>query len=103
VEERGKEGAVRRGDAWPVNLPLQDCQLVAQRQYLDVLVRVADRQQPYEGEHTRHGEVGQSQHQRPFAKTFTSQAMDGVFGIRNPSELLKREQMCRLNVMAENR
>jgi hypothetical protein len=57
VEERGKQGAVRRGDAWPVDLPLQDGQLVAQCQYLDVLVDVADRQQPYEGEHTRHGEV----------------------------------------------
>ncbi|WP_169317189.1 hypothetical protein [Actinacidiphila oryziradicis] len=65
MEERGKEGAVRRGDAWPVDLPLQDGQLVAQCQYLDVLVDVGHRQQPYEGEHVRHGEVGQSkQHNR---------------------------------------
>jgi hypothetical protein len=61
VEERGQESAIRRGDTWPVDLPLQDGQLVPQRQYLDVLVNVAHRQQPYEGEHARHGEVGQSQ------------------------------------------
>jgi hypothetical protein len=65
VEERGEDGAVRRGDAWPVDLPPQDRQLVAQRQYLDVLVDVGHRQQPYEGEHARHSEVGQSkQHNR---------------------------------------
>ncbi|GAA1933484.1 hypothetical protein [Streptantibioticus ferralitis] len=61
VEERSQEGAVRRGDAWPVDLPLQDRQLVAQRQYFDVLVGVAHWKQPYEGEDARHGEVGQSQ------------------------------------------
>ncbi|WP_407647213.1 hypothetical protein [Actinacidiphila soli] len=33
VEERGKEGAVRRGDARPVDLPLQDGQLVADDAY----------------------------------------------------------------------
>jgi hypothetical protein len=31
VEERSKESAVRCGDARPVDLPLQDRQLVAQR------------------------------------------------------------------------
>jgi hypothetical protein len=67
VEEHGQESAVRRSDARPVDLPLQDGQLVAQRQYLHVLVDVADRQQPYEGEHTRHGEVGQSQQHDPSA------------------------------------
>jgi hypothetical protein len=61
VEERGQESAIRRGDAWPVDLPLQDGRLVPQRQYLDGLVNVAHRQQPYEGEHARHDEVGQSQ------------------------------------------
>ncbi|MFD0503455.1 hypothetical protein ACFQ0G_11885 [Streptomyces chiangmaiensis] len=66
MEERGQESAIRRGDAGPVDLPLQDSQLVAQRQYLDVLVHIAHRQQPDEGEHARHGEVGQSQqHERP--------------------------------------
>jgi hypothetical protein len=37
VKERGKEGEVRRGDARPVDLPLHDGQLMAQRQYLDAL------------------------------------------------------------------
>jgi len=58
VQERGKESTVRRGDPGPVDLPLQDSQLVAQRQDLDVLVHIAHRQQPYEGEHARHGETG---------------------------------------------
>ncbi|WP_164835779.1 hypothetical protein [Actinacidiphila soli] len=49
--ERGKECAVRRSNPWPVDSPLQNGQLVAQRQYLHVLVHVAHRQQPYEGEH----------------------------------------------------
>jgi hypothetical protein len=44
VEERGKESAVLRGDPRPVDLPLQDRQLVAQRQYLDVLVSIVHRQ-----------------------------------------------------------
>ncbi|MGW0730576.1 hypothetical protein [Streptomyces mirabilis] len=66
VKERSQEGAVRRGDAPPVDLPLQDRQLVAQRQYFDVLVGVAHWKQPHEGEDARHGEVGQSQqHDRP--------------------------------------
>jgi hypothetical protein len=46
VEKRCQESAVRRGDARPVDLPLQDGQLVAQCQYLDVLVHIADRQEP---------------------------------------------------------
>jgi hypothetical protein len=56
---------VRWAGARPVDLPLQDGQLVAQRQDLDVLVRSAHRQQPYEGEHARHGQVGQSQQHDP--------------------------------------
>jgi hypothetical protein len=66
MEERGQERTVRRRDARPVDLPLQDGQLVAQRQYLDLLVHLTHRQQPYEGEHARHGEVGKSQqHDQP--------------------------------------
>jgi hypothetical protein len=61
VKERGKEGAVRRGDARRVDLPLRDGQLMAQRQYLDVLVHITHQEQSYEGEHARHSEVGQSQ------------------------------------------
>jgi hypothetical protein len=65
VEDCGQERSVRRSDARPVDLPLQDGQLVAQRQYLDVFVDVPHRQQPYEGEHARYDEVGQSkQHDR---------------------------------------
>ncbi|MEU1629789.1 hypothetical protein ABZ746_31725 [Streptomyces sp. NPDC020096] len=67
VQERGKESAVRRGDARPVDLPLQDRQLVAQRQHLDVPVNLAHRKQPHQGEHARHGEVGQSQQHDPSA------------------------------------
>lgn len=46
TEEGGKEGAIRRRDTRPVDLPLQHNQLVAQHQYLDVLVHAAHRQQP---------------------------------------------------------
>jgi hypothetical protein len=46
VKERGKESAVHRSDARPVDLPLQDRQLMPERQYFDVLVQIAHRQQP---------------------------------------------------------
>jgi hypothetical protein len=92
MEKRSKECAVRRSDPWPVDSPLQDGQLVAQRQYLHVLVHVAHRQQPYKSEHAWHGEVGQSQQHDPsdtptrrspaVTRTCTSQDMDGVFGTR---------------------
>jgi hypothetical protein len=49
------------GEAGLVDLTLQDGGLVTQRKNLDVLVHIAHRQQPYEGEHAREGEVGQSQ------------------------------------------
>ncbi|MGI5518767.1 hypothetical protein [Streptomyces sp. CA-106131] len=66
VQQRRQEGTVRLRDPRPVDLPLQDRQLVAQRQYFDVLVHIAHRQQPYQGEHARHSEVGQSQqHDQP--------------------------------------
>jgi hypothetical protein len=66
VEKCGQERTIRRGDARPVDLSLQDGKLVAQRQHLDVLVYIAHRQQTYEGEHARHGEIGQSQqHDQP--------------------------------------
>jgi hypothetical protein len=65
VQERGKESTVRRSDARPDGLPLQDGQLVAQSQYPDVLVDAGHREQQYEGEHARHDEAGQSkQHKR---------------------------------------
>ena len=42
-------------------LPLQDRELVTQREDLRVLVPVAHRQQPQQREHVRHTEIGQSQ------------------------------------------
>jgi hypothetical protein len=61
MEQGGEERPVRSGEAGLVDLTLQDTELVAQRQNLDVLVGVARRQQPYEGEHARERQVGQSQ------------------------------------------
>ena len=66
VQERGQERPVRAGRARPLDLALQDGELVAQHQDLDVLVGPAHRQQPDHGEQARYGEVGQSQqHGRP--------------------------------------
>jgi hypothetical protein len=56
-----EECPVGSGEAGFVNLALQDDELVAQRQDLDVLVDVAHRQQPYDGEQARECQVGQSQ------------------------------------------
>jgi hypothetical protein len=61
VEEGGEERPVRRGEAGLVDLALQDGELVAQRKNLDVLVRIGHRYEPYEGEHARERQVGQSQ------------------------------------------
>jgi hypothetical protein len=49
VEKRCQKCAVCRRDAWPVDLSLQGVQLVAQRQYLDVFVRIAQRQHSHGG------------------------------------------------------
>ncbi|GAA2077324.1 hypothetical protein [Actinomadura alba] len=43
VQQSGEQSAVYRGEAWLAGLPLQDRELVAQRQDLDVLVGVAHR------------------------------------------------------------
>jgi hypothetical protein len=67
VEERGQESAVRGGKSGSVDLPLQDRELVAQRQDLNILVHVTHWQQADEGEHARHGKVGQSQQHDPSA------------------------------------
>jgi hypothetical protein len=61
VQEGGEERAVGRGEAGLVDLALQDSELVTQRKNLDVFVRVAHRQQAYEGEDARERQVGQSQ------------------------------------------
>ncbi|WP_189492340.1 hypothetical protein [Streptomyces antnestii] len=49
--------AVGPGELRLVDLPLQNGQLVAQRQDFGVLVAVAHQQDPYQGEHTRHRSV----------------------------------------------
>jgi hypothetical protein len=48
VHHGGQERSVASGESWPgrAELPLQDRDLMAQRQDLDVLVLVACRQQP---------------------------------------------------------
>jgi hypothetical protein len=61
VQQGGEERPVRRGETGLADLTLQDGKLVTQRQDLDVLVRIAHRQQPDEGEHARERQVGQSQ------------------------------------------
>jgi hypothetical protein len=61
MEQGGEQRPVRRGEARLVDLTLQHAELMAQRQDLDVLVGVAHRQQPDEGEHARKCQVGQSQ------------------------------------------
>ena len=61
MERGGEERPVGSGGAGLVDLRLQDTELVAQRQNLDVLVGVARRQQPYDGEHACERRVGQSQ------------------------------------------
>jgi hypothetical protein len=62
VQERGQQPAVVRRERGLAHLPLQDRQLVPQRQDLQVLVAIAHRQQAYERERVRQGETGQSQH-----------------------------------------
>ncbi|MFD3558300.1 hypothetical protein ACFWVU_01335 [Streptomyces sp. NPDC058686] len=47
-----------------VDLPLQHGELMAQCQDLGILVMVAHREDPYQGEHARQGQVGQSQQYR---------------------------------------
>jgi hypothetical protein len=63
VQQRGQQGPVGRGDPHPVRteLPLQDRELVAQREDLRVFVLAAHRQQPQQREHVRHTEVDRSQ------------------------------------------
>lgn len=61
MQERGQEHPIRGCQPRPVELPLQDGKLVAQRQDLDVFLGAADRQQSDHGEHARDSQVGQSQ------------------------------------------
>jgi len=58
------ERAVVRRERGLAHFALQDRQLVPQRKDLHVLVAVAHRQQAYERERIRQGEIGQSRHGR---------------------------------------
>jgi len=62
VQQCRQERPVSRGEPHPVRaeLPLQDQELVAQREDLRVLVPAAHRQEPQQREHVRHTEVCQS-------------------------------------------
>jgi hypothetical protein len=63
VQQRRQQRPVSRGGPHPVRteLPLQDRELMAQREDLCVFVPAAHRQQPQQREDVRHTEVGQSQ------------------------------------------
>ena len=63
VQQRRQQRPITRGEPHPVRteLPLQDRELVAQREDLRVFVPAAHRQQPQQREHVRHTEIGQSQ------------------------------------------
>ena len=63
VQQRRQQRPITRGEPDPVRteLPVQDRELVAQREDLRVLVSAAHRQQPQQREHVRHTEVSQSQ------------------------------------------
>ena len=66
VQEGGQERPVRAGEVWLVDLVLQDAQLVAQGQDLDVLLSRTHGQEFDQGEQAGQGKVGQSrQHNQP--------------------------------------
>ena len=67
MQQRRQQRAVTCGEPDPVRteLPLQDRELVAQREDLCVFVPAAHRQQPQQREHVRHTKVGQSQRHGP--------------------------------------
>jgi hypothetical protein len=61
LQQCGEQRPVGPGRMWLAYLPLQHDELVAQRQDLQILLPIAHRQQPYEAEGGRQGEVRQSQ------------------------------------------
>jgi hypothetical protein len=61
VEQAGEHHAIRAGERGFADLALQDEELVAQGEDLDVLVTVAHGQQPQKREGVRHSEIGQAQ------------------------------------------
>jgi hypothetical protein len=61
VEQAGEHHPIGVGDRGCADLALQDEELVAQGEDLDVVVTVTHGQQPQQREGVRHGEVGQAQ------------------------------------------
>ncbi|PBC93767.1 hypothetical protein BX281_1629 [Streptomyces sp. Ag82_O1-15] len=61
VKQCGEQRSIGPGRLWLVYLPLQYGELVAQGQDLQILRPITHRQQPYEAEGGRQGEVRQSQ------------------------------------------
>ncbi|MER6566839.1 hypothetical protein ABT288_11720 [Streptomyces sp. NPDC001093] len=61
VEQAGEDGAVGVLEPGLADLALQDQQLVPQRQYLDVLLRAAHRQQAQERNGVGRNKIGQAQ------------------------------------------
>jgi hypothetical protein len=61
VEQPSEHHAIGLGERGLADLALQDDELVAQRQDLDVLLLIAHGQQAHERERVRQGEVGQAQ------------------------------------------
>jgi hypothetical protein len=61
VEQAGEHQAIRVGERGFADLALQDEELVAQGEDLDVLVTVAHGQEPRKREGVRHSEIGQAQ------------------------------------------
>jgi hypothetical protein len=63
VQQRREQGSIAGCEPYSVRaqLPLQDGELMPQRQDLRILVAVAHRQQPQHREGVRHSQVGQSQ------------------------------------------
>jgi hypothetical protein len=61
VEQAGEHHTIRVGERGCADLALQDEELVAQDEDLDVLVTVTHGQEPQQREGVRHSQVGQAQ------------------------------------------
>ena len=99
VQQCRQQRPITRGEPDPVRteLPLQDRELMAQREDLRVFVPAAHRQQPQQREDVRHTEVGQSQehgrspchsvplsHERPTGRHRTASATSATSAHRLP-------------------
>jgi hypothetical protein len=61
VQQPGEHHAIRVGERGFADLALQDEELVAQGEDLDVLVTLAHGQEPQKRERVRHSKIGQAQ------------------------------------------